>query len=149
MTRLIETATTSISQADAFNHVAEFENIDQWDPGVTQSVKTTPGATGVGTAYDLDLDYRGRALKMTYTVTEWEPNHRVVLVGVGGPVKAIDTITFVSGDDGTIVTYQADLSLRGIAKIVQPLMGSRLNAVGEAAGEGLRTWLAELERQHS
>ena len=125
------------------------ENIDQWDPGVTQSVRRTSGDTGVGTAYDLDLDYRGRVLQMTYTVTEWEPNHRVVLEGVGGPVKAIDTITFVAGDDGTVVTYQADLSLRGIAKIVQPLMDSRFNAIGEAAGQGLRTWLAELERQHS
>ncbi len=149
MTRLIETATTSLSQKDAFNHVAEFENIDQWDPGVANSTKVSPGDTGVGTAYDLDLNYRGRSLQMTYTVTAWEPNHRVVLEGFGGPVKAIDTITFVSGDDGTIVTYQADLSLRGIAKIVQPLMGSRFNAIGEAAGEGLRTWLAELERQHS
>ncbi|MDJ0952137.1 MAG: SRPBCC family protein [Acidimicrobiia bacterium] len=149
MTRLIETATTSLSQEEAFGYVAEFENIDQWDPGVSKSVKSIPGDTAVGTAYDLDLSYRGRSLKMTYTVTEWEPNHRVVLEGVGGPVKAIDTITFVSGDDGTIVTYQADLSLRGIAKLIQPLMGSRLNAVGEAAGQGLRTWLAELERQHN
>ncbi len=149
MTRLIETATTSLSQEDAFRHVAEFENIDQWDPGVADSVKATPGETGVGTAYDLDLLYRGRSLKMTYTVTEWVPNERVVLKGVGGPVEAIDTISFEAGAEGTIVTYQADLSLRGIAKIVQPLMGSRLAAVGEAAGEGLRTWLAELERQHS
>lgn len=147
MTKLKEQATTSLSPAEAFAYIAEFENIDQWDPGVEESVKGTSGETGVGSVYNLVLNYRGRNLTMQYVVTEWEPDKRVVLVGTGGPVKAVDTITFEPSGEGTVVTYEADLQLAGVARLFQPLMGSRFAAIGEAAGEGLRRWLGELEMQ--
>ena len=145
MTRLSETASTSLSPAEAFAAVGDFENIDQWDPGVTSSVKRTPGEVGVGTVYDLELTYRDRALQMSYTVTELIDGERIVLEGTGGVVHAIDVISFEPNDGGTLVTYQADLTLTGIARIFQPLLNGRLAAVGEAAGHGLRTWLRELE----
>ncbi len=147
MTKLREQATTALSPAEAFAHVAEFENIDQWDPGVAESAKGTSGATGVGSVYNLVLNYRGRNMNMQYIITEWEPDKRVVLVGTGGPVKAIDTITFEPSGEGTVVTYGADLQLTGFARLFQPLMASRFAAIGEAAGEGLRRWLGELEME--
>ena len=147
MTFLKETATTSLSPEEAFAHVGDFANIDQWDPGVVRSVKNTAGEVSVGTVYDLVLDYRGRELEMQYEVTAYEPAKRIVLVGTGGPVHAVDTISFEPNGHGTLVTYEADLRLRGIASIIQPLMKSRFDAVGEAAGEGLRDWLRELENQ--
>ncbi len=145
MTRLVEIATTRLDQATAFAEVAEFANIDKWDPGVTQSVKETLGPTGVGTVYALVLDYNGRPMNMTYRVTEWEPGSRVVLDGEGKFIAAVDTITFESNGGGTVVTYQADLELTGIARLVQPLMRKRFAAIGRAAGDGLRDWLATLE----
>jgi len=145
MTRLVETATTSLDQAAAFANVAEFANIDKWDPGVARSVKQTPGPTGVGTDYDLALNYNGRAMNMTYTVTEYHPNSRIVLEGKGNLIAAVDTITFEPNGSGTIVTYQADLQLTGVARLMQPLMKSRFESVGTAAGDGLRKWLTELE----
>lgn len=149
MTRLKETAHTSLSKGEAFAMVAEFENIDQWDPGVVRSVKRSPGDPGVGTVYDLELSYRGRSLEMAYTVTDYTPNDRIVLEGAGGVVKAVDVISFADDGDGTMVTYEAELTLTGLAKLLQPLMKGRLNAVGEAAGAGLRRWLSELERQRT
>jgi dehydrogenase/reductase SDR family member 12 len=145
MTRLIETATTSLDQAAAFANVAEFANIDNWDPGVALSVKQTPGPTGVGTVYALTLNYNGRAMNMTYTVTEYDPNSRIVLEGKGNLIAAVDTITFEPNGSGTVVTYQADLRLTGIARLMQPLMKSRFESIGTAAGNGLRKWLTELE----
>lgn len=147
MTFLKERAITSLSREEAFAYVGDFANIDKWDPGVKRSVKGTEGDVTVGTVYDLVLDYRGREMDMQYEVTSYDPVRRIVLVGAGGPVKAIDTITFESRNDGTLVTYEADLRLRGIARLIQPLMRSRFEAIGEAAGEGLRNWLRELENQ--
>lgn len=147
MTFLKETATTTLSPDDAFAHVGDFANIDNWDPGVTRSVKATAGDVSVGTIYDLVLDYRGREMNMQYEVTDYEPTKRIVLVGTGGPIKAVDTISFEPNGDGTLVTYEAHLQLRGIARIIQPLMKGRFEAIGDAAGKGLRTWLRELETQ--
>lgn len=145
MTRLVETAFTSLDPAAAFAKVAEFANIEQWDPGVTRSVKVSPGPTDVGTSYALELEYGGRKLDMTYTVTEYRPNERVVLRSHGGRVEAVDTITFGANGAGTLVTYEADLQLTGMGRLVQPLLKNRLEAIGRAAGDGLREWLAGLE----
>ena len=145
MTRLVETATTSLDQATAFANVAEFANIDLWDPGVVNSVKETSDPTGVGTSYALDLEYGGRKTKMRYTITEWVPNEKVVLIGEGGIVAAVDTISFAPEGDQTLVTYEADLRLTGIARLAQPFMKSRFDAIGKSAGDGLRRWLSELE----
>lgn len=145
MTRLVETATTSLDQATAFASVAEFANIEKWDPGVARSVKLTPGATRVGTDYALVLNYNGRAMNMTYTVTEFRPNSRIVLEGRGKQIAAVDTIGFEPSGNGTVVTYQADLQLTGVARLMQPLIKSRFESIGRAAGDGLRTWLAQLE----
>ncbi len=149
MTKLMEQATTSLSQREAFEKVAAFENIDLWDPGVIESTKRGDEETGVGTAFDLQLSYGGRKLEMTYTITEWEPNNKVVLEGTGGVVYAIDTISFEPFGDGTVVTYEADLRLTGFARLFQPFMKSRFDALGKAAGDGLRSWLKELDRQRS
>ena len=142
MVHLMEMAETTLDRTTAFAYVAEFENIEKWDPGVRHSVKRTPGPTGVGTIYDLVLDYNGRAMPMTYTVTTYDPDKMVVLEGQGARVRAIDTITFDPKTGGTLVTYEADLGLTGIA---QPFLAGRFKAIGVAAGEGLRTWLGELE----
>lgn len=116
MTRLVETATTSLDQPTAFACVAEFANIETWDPGVARSVKLTPGATRVGTAYALVLNANGRAMNMTYTVTEFRPNRRIVLEGRGKQIAAVDTIGFEPSGSGTVITYQADLQLTGVAQ---------------------------------
>jgi carbon monoxide dehydrogenase subunit G len=145
----METARTSLSQAEAFSAVGDFENIDQWDPGVVRSSKSTPGEVRVGTVYDLELSYRGRSLEMSYTITELAVGERIVLEGSGGVIHAVDVISFEPDGDGTLVTYQADLQLTGFARLFQPVMKNRFAAIGEAAGTGLRSWLRELESQRT
>ena len=86
---------------------------------------------------------------MSYTVTELAVGDKIVLEGTGGVIHAIDVISFVPDGDGTLVTYQADLQLTGIARIFQPLMKNRFAAIGDAAGVGLRSWLRELESQRT
>jgi carbon monoxide dehydrogenase subunit G len=149
MTYLVEQATTTLDQATAFAKVGDFANIHFWDPGVIDSVKTDSEPLAVGAAYDLTLSYGGRTLHMQYVVTELVPDRKVVLAGSGGMVAAVDTISFEATDGGTKVTYEAELSLTGIWRLFQPFMGKRFAALGSAAGDGMRKWLAELEQQNA
>ncbi len=146
MIRLTETANTTLSPEQAFEHVGDFSNIEKWDPGVVASAKRADGPTDVGTVYDLDLSYGGRRMEMDYTVTDYSPGRRIVLKGEGRVVVAIDTIEFEPIEDGTKVTYTADLGLRGFARVLQPFMKGRFAAIGKSAGDGLRGWLAQLEK---
>lgn len=145
MIRLRESAKTTLSPEQAFEHVGDFSNIDQWDPGVLTSTRRGEGPVGVGTIYDLSLSYGGRKLNMAYTITDYQPGRSVVLRGESRLVVAIDTIEFNEIDQGAEVIYTADLGLRGLARIFQPLMKGRFAAIGKSAGDGLRSWLAQLE----
>ena len=145
MVRLVETATTRLSREEAFRHVGDFGNVDQWDPGVSAATKATPGEPDVGTAYDLVVAYGGRELEMTYVITEHEPGRRIALEGTGPNVKAFDVISFSDEGDHTLISYTADIGLTGIARFAEPFIKGRLANVGEQAGIGLRRWLDELE----
>ena len=81
---------------------------------------------------------------MTYTVTDYQPNEQIVLVGEGSTVHAVDTIDFAQTSDGTRVTYTADLSMKGILKLAQPFLGKKFEQVVWSGAAGLRDRLAEM-----
>ena len=146
MIRLVETATTSLPRSSAFEHIGDFANIDKWDPGVISSKMSTSGPVAVGTVYDVEISYGGRRMNMQYEITEYEAGRRIVLAGSGSTVKAIDVIEFAEHDDGTLITYTADIGLTGLLRFVEPFIKGRLAQVGVDAGVGMRRWLAELEQ---
>ena len=145
MIRLTQTASTGLDRDTVFDHVGDFENIDRWDPGVVTATKATPGEVGVGTVYDLTVDYNGRELEMSYRITAYDPGRRVVLEGSGPWIKAVDVIEFADHADGTLVSYTADLGLTGVGRLIEPLLRNRFEEVGRKAGDGLRRLLGELE----
>jgi len=144
MARIQETVDTDLPIDQVFSFVAEFANIEQWDPGVTRSVKRSDGPPQVGTVYDVDVKYGGRSIPMTYTVTDYQPQERIVLVGEASTVHAVDTIDFAKTPDGTRVTYAADLSMKGILKLAQPFLGKKFEEIGTSAAAGLRDRLAAM-----
>ena len=145
MIRLSETATTKLTRTAAFDYIGDFGNIERWDPGVVSVTQATPGDVGVDTAYDLVLSYRGRQMEMRYVITEYSPGHKIVLEGKGARVRAIDVIDFVDENGGALITYTADLSLKGLGRFVEPLLGGRLRQIGSDAVAGMRKWIEELE----
>lgn len=128
----------------AFEYVADFEHIAEWDPGVTAVRKTTDGPPSVGTEYDLDLKYGGSPISMTYRITEWDPPRRVVLEGDGDRTFAVDRISFAPSAQGTSVEYQADIRMKGIYRIAEPFLGRLFRRIGDGAVEGLDRRLREL-----
>ena len=74
---------------------------------------------------------------MVYTITEFDPPNRVVLVGQGSTLTAVDEITFAAVPQGTAIRYTADLAFKGIGRLIEPFLGSVLKGVGRKAVEGL------------
>ena len=58
-----------------------------------------------------------------------------------------DRITFESTAAGTRVTYDADLALKGLLRIADPLLALAFNRVGDRALAGLRRTLAPSQPQ--
>ena len=142
MTRLVESVEVPRPMTDAFAYTSDFGHIEQWDPGVSRSVRVTPGPVRVGSRYRLDVVFGPSTTVMEYVVTVLEPPRRVVLEGHGGSIHAIDDIRFEPTPTGTRIDYTADLSFDGLTGLVEPLMGPLLRRVGERAVEGLRRALS-------
>jgi hypothetical protein len=142
-TRLRETTTTQTPLEDAFAYTADFANIEDWDPGVAASAQVGNEPIGVGTAFDVLVAYGSRRIPMVYTITEYDRPHRVVLVGEGSTLTAVDTIEFGANGKGTEITYTADLTFKGIARFFTPFISSKLDEVGRKAVAGLKKALHE------
>lgn len=140
--KLHETRQIGRPVSEVFAYTADFSNIENWDPGVTTSKQSTDGAVGIGTKYELMVNFGSRELPMTYEITEYEPNTRVVLVGKGATLEAVDVIEFQDMDGGTFVDYTADLTFHNWIKYVAPLMSPVMKRVGEKALDGLVEALA-------
>lgn len=137
MTRLSEQIITRIPVEEAFAYTADFNNIQEWDPGIAESAQIGEAPVGLGTRFDLLVAFGNRRIPMVYTITEFDPPNRVVLVGQGSSLTAVDEITFAAVPQGTAIRYTADLAFKGLARFIEPFLGSLLKGVGRQAVEGL------------
>lgn len=129
--------------AEVFAFTADFANAERWDPGVASSRRVGEGPPDVGTRYELVVEFGSSRIPMTYEITEWAPQTRVVLEGSGESVAATDAIIFDARDGGTRVEYTADLRFTNWLRFVAPLLAPVMHRVGRRALDGL---VAELER---
>ena len=81
---------------------------------------------------------------MTYHVAALERPHRVVLVGTGSGVDAVDEIVFEPTASGTRIRYTADIRLRGLLRLAQPFLSGVFTRIGQNAAAGMRRTLADL-----
>jgi len=138
MTTLREQIDTPLAIDDAFAFVADFANSMHWDPGVTTSERIDSGPVGVGARYRLGIRLRGRVAPMEYRISVYEPGRRVVLVGRGSGVAAVDEIRFTPGEAGTHIDYVADIRLQGLMRLAQPFAGATFARIARDARDGMQ-----------
>ena len=144
MPRLHEKTITQAPIDAVFAYTAEFNNIEDWDPGVAESAQIEEGPVGQGTQFDVLVAFGARRIPMVYTITEFDPPNRVVLVGEGSTLTAIDEITLATVPQGTAVTYTADLASKGVTRLLVPFLGGVLKSVGRKAVSGLASALDQI-----
>ena len=84
----------------------------------------------------------GRVAPMHYRITELDRPRRVVLVGTGSNVDAVDDIRFERSGDRTRVDYTADIRLGGLLRVAQPFLGGSFAKIGRDAANGMERTLA-------
>ncbi len=141
MTMLHEQIETPLATDVAFLFVADFANSMRWDPGVVTSERIDAGPLGVGARFRLGVRLGGRVAPMEYRITVFEPSRRVVLVGEGSGVSAVDEIRFEPAGTGTHIDYTADIRLGGILRLAQPFLGGAFRKVAQDALGGMQKTL--------
>lgn len=142
MTRLHERIETTLPIEATFDYVADFANAQEWDPGVASARRIDDGPVAVGARYDLGVRMGGRVAPMEYRITQFDRPLRVVLVGAGSNVDAVDDIRFERSGPGTAIDYTADIRLGGLLRFAQPFLGGSFAKVARDAAGGMELTLA-------
>jgi Polyketide cyclase / dehydrase and lipid transport len=144
MARYTASIPTSRSVEDAFAYMADVSRFAQWDPGIERAVQVAGAGPGVGAAYDLTVRTIGTTV-MRYEVVEYQAPRRFLLVSRTSLLVSHDEIRVApaaGGAAGSIVTYDAKLTLHGPLRLFDPLLRWWLRRIGDRAMAGLRDHLA-------
>jgi carbon monoxide dehydrogenase subunit G len=127
-----------------FAYLSDFTTTTEWDPGSVRTVKVS-GDGGVGTTYHNTSEFNGRETELVYEVTELVEGERFALRGENKTIIARDTMEFAeTAGGGSRVTYTADFTFKGLAKLIAPFLGGAFKKLGDEAERGLREHLGKL-----
>ena len=125
MTRIHERIETDLPIDAAFDYIADFANSHDWDPGTAWSRgrAATTARSGSARRSSWTCAWAAASRRWTYRIRDFERPDRVVLVGAGSGVDAVDDIRFERVGDGTVIDYTADIRLGGCCGSSQPFLG--------------------------
>jgi carbon monoxide dehydrogenase subunit G len=137
------TVTTTASPQVVWDYLSDFRNTEEWDPP-TRSTTREQGDGSVGTVYRNISSILGNDVEIEYTVVERKAPHRIQLRGTTSAMEMLDTITVEPDGEGSKVTYHAEFSPQGAAKLTHPLLPLGLKKLGDDAAEQMEQCLAKL-----
>lgn len=123
-------------------YLSDFRSTEEWDPPTVRTERTS-GDGGVGTTYHNVSTFLGSEQEVDYVVTEYVEGRRLQLAGDAGSVKLLDTITVEPAADGTTVTYHAQFTPEGAARLTEPVLPAALKILADRVASSLQ---ANLER---
>ncbi len=135
--------TTALAPDVAFSMMADMTRFAEWDPGVQKAKQISGTEPGLDAVYELLVNGVGPApaTPLKYKMREFTAGERYRAVAKAKFFQSDDIVTVTPNGDGCIVKYEADLLLNGPFKIFDPLLGPIFNKIGDAAAEGLQTFL--------
>src|SRR4051794_24401102 len=135
---ITRTLTTGRPAGAVFAYLSDFTTTTEWDPGTVRTVRIS-GDGGIGTHYRNTSRFLGRTTELTYVVTNFVPDELISLRGENSTVVAEDTIRLREpAGGGTEVTYHAEFTFKGPARLIAPLLGPAFRRLGDDAAAGLR-----------
>jgi hypothetical protein len=130
---------SSKSVEEAFAYMADLRNFANWDPGVLTVTQVAGDGAGPESSFDVAVKSVGGGTVLRYETLEYDEPGNLLVEARNSKFTSIDRITVVAKDEGSIVTYAAELLLNGCLSPLNPLLGL---VFGDRAAAGLRRVLA-------
>ena len=111
-------------QTAAVDYLADFANAVEWDPGTVKCERTGDAGAPVqvGSTWRNTSKILGRETELTYELIEQRPDG-VVLEGENDTAHSRDDIRVEAIDEHrSRVRYEATITFKGLARVVDPLM---------------------------
>jgi carbon monoxide dehydrogenase subunit G len=138
MARYVTKVRTALAPAEAFAYMADLRNFAAWDPGVKKVAQVD--GDGAGPAASFDVTVSGTTLR--YVTNEYHSPRNLLVVAESATLVSTDRVTIEPVEGGSVVTYDADLRLKGVFRLAEPVLKLAFGRIGDRAAAGLRTALA-------
>ncbi len=123
------------SPAEAFAYMANLANFAEWDPGVSRVNQSEGEGPGLNAVYDVTL--KGFPTPLRYRTTQFDSPNSIVARAETLLLTSLDTITVEADGTGSIVTYDAKLTLNGPLGLADPILRLTFGRIGDRAAAGL------------
>ena len=134
MARYVTKVRTARPADEVFAYMADLRNFAEWDPGVKKVVQVEGDGGGPGT--EVDVTVSGTTLR--YVTKEHVAPSHLLVVAESSTLVSTDRVTVAVDGDGTMVTYDAELQLKGVFKVLGPVLRLAFGRIGDRAAAGLR-----------
>ncbi|TML23955.1 MAG: hypothetical protein E6G32_04820 [Actinobacteria bacterium] len=110
---------------EVFAFVADKENDPRWRPGVAEIERVS--GEGAGAKYrQVMKGPGGRPIPADFEITNYDPGKRLAFRATAGPVRPEGGFDFVEEGGATRVTFKLDAELKGMKKLMAPMVGKSM-----------------------
>jgi hypothetical protein len=126
---------TPRSPAEAFAYMADLVHFADWDPGVTRAEQVEGDGPGADAVFDVAV--KGLRSPLRYRTVTYEPPTAVVVRAENRLLTSLDSITVAADGEGSVVTYDAELTLNGPLGLADLLLRPVFGRIADRAAQGL------------
>lgn len=126
-----------------FGYIADLRNMPTWDPTIVNARRVDQGPLTVGSQFELAACFLGRHKLLPARVLQLDPPQRIALECDTDELRMVDAVDLEKTQDGTRVSWQSSISLRGLRYVYDIPLHLGIQWMGRRAIAGLRR---ELER---
>ena len=141
MARYVVSVRSPKSPKEAFAYMADLRNFAEWDPGVVAAEQVEGDGPGPDSAFDVTVDGVREPMTLRYETITYDAPTEMVARAESSTLTSVDTITVEPDEDGSIVTYDAELTLNGALRLADPILGVAFKRIGDKAAAGMITAL--------
>lgn len=129
MTHISRTFKVDPAPSIVIDYLKDFSNAEAWDPGTEKCERLDDGPVVVGTRWHNTSKIAGVSTELEYELKELT-DEKIVLVGTNDTATSTDTITVLPSGTGSEVTYDAEIELKGAAKLGAPVVKLVFEKIG-------------------
>lgn len=131
--------------ADVFSFVSDFRHAPRWDPRTYSAVMVTDEPIRLGSRFelqgglltkgvhaDLPAALRGNDT-LPYEIVEFDPPRVVAFRGETSTTRYHDRIQLSAEGSGTRLVYDAELTLKGVLELAEPVFQLMFEKIGADA----------------
>lgn len=138
MAKYVTTVRTPRTPEEAFAYMADLRNFAEWDPGVRAAEQVQGDGAGPDATFDVVVEAAaGRSLTLRYETIEYDAPTTVTVKASSTMFTSLDRIDVTPDGDGSLVRYDAELTLNGPLGLFDRFLQGTFRKIGDRANRGL------------